>query len=820
MRMKPWIPFLFMLFLSLGIEVHVKAHVIDETKTYKIQNYENYYPLIQSYTGESGVTFESYSPKWNQISQLQALEKELLQNKQWAELAYLDKVMIFPDYPTGDNSILGQYFAQYYVYENGQLEYDDGRVIHLYGGNDFTTVEDVAYTLSHEYGHHFTYYYFIQKEQLLPDDWLKSEYVYSRALNQYANIHVDGSGPYRWNLAEIVAEDYVQLFGSETAIQQSLPMNTDISSPFETPDVQAYWKKILGNGYEPKEALRLYLTNFHKDPYYSYYDVQFTIANLNQPAYIRGEGDFSKGYSSYLTTIRPESKGQAWVYQQELPYQQTGWMLDGSVNETITVQAISYEDQGFNQGSAFLKLPLNNLPQLVTTEEQLKKENVRYYTMAEKKRMLTEIANEKGIPAEILKAIAFVETGMKQFDEEGNPIVSEDGGIGMMQVTLSDEEMSAKGIDKEKLMWDTRYNIEVAADILLEKWNYSFLPKVNDHHKNYIEDWYFAVMAYNGLSKRNDPSIEQEETPYQERVFEVIRNYSLLEIGETPALDIRYTNPEKPDVMVFPEGDYVWPTKTRTRQNFQVGDVVYTFNPYAAYSNVRDGVDGDVRLRAEHYTPVKIVSGPYETEKNPNNQYVMYEVEGNGFTGYIASSNLMYSDTIKLFPDIVRGEVARAVAYLQNLEVINGYTDGTFRPNEPLLRRHAAKLLVKALGLELPEDYQVKATDMKPGDLGYDDMAIAEAYGLMGNGGQLRPDEHLTRAQMAAILVRAFGHLMEKPTTNYSFQDVDETFWNYKDINTLAHNKITIADPFRPNTTVTRSQFSLFLQRTLQLEEN
>ncbi|MCL6507591.1 MAG: S-layer homology domain-containing protein, partial [Bryobacteraceae bacterium] len=88
--------------------------------------------------------------------------------------------------------------------------------------------------------------------------------------------------------------------------------------------------------------------------------------------------------------------------------------------------------------------------------------------------------------------------------------------------------------------------------------------------------------------------------------------------------------------------------------------------------------------------------------------------------------------TRPLFPDLEDEELKQAVQRLYERSIVTGYPDGTFRPNEKLLRRHAARMIVKELGLKLPEGYQPKATDMKPGDAGYEDMAIAEAYGLLG----------------------------------------------------------------------------------------
>jgi hypothetical protein len=446
-------------------------------------------------------------------------------------------------------------------------------------------------------------------------------------------------------------------------------------------------------------------------------------------------------------------------------------------------------------------------------------DNAVHYSKSEMKGLLREVAIEYNIPPEILKAIAYQESnGITQFNSDGSPYISEeDGGIGVMQITLTPEELKSRNLDPERLKWDTRFNMEVGAQILSEKWKYD-LPKVNDHNKKFLEDWYFAVMAYNGLSRRNDPTLDLTKLPYQESVYNYIRGLSLQEVGETPELSIQYPDKDAPDLMVFPENiDYKWSTKIRTSQDLVEGDVVYTYNPFFEESNVRDAVNGSISHEVKHYTPLRITEGPFETN-NDRNLYVMYKVEGNGFDGYISSSNIIYSDTLKLFPDIDRGEVARAVSYLQLRDIINGHDDGTFKPDDILIRRHAAKLLVKALDLKLPEGYEMKATDMNPGDLGYEEMEIVEAHGLMGVNSDLNPNEDLTRSQMAAILVRAFDEYYAEPTKNFTFKD-QAGIWNYDDVNILANNGITVADPFRWDEPTTRAHFALFMERTIQIME-
>ena len=117
---------------------------------------------------------------------------------------------------------------------------------------------------------------------------------------------------------------------------------------------------------------------------------------------------------------------------------------------------------------------------------------------SEIKTMLYNAAVARGIPPEILYGIAYQESGWRQFDSSGNPLMSGygDGGIGIMQIT------SYGTYDIEKLKWDINYNINAGADILIGKW--SWTPSIGDENMNCYENWFYAVWAYNGWTANNE----------------------------------------------------------------------------------------------------------------------------------------------------------------------------------------------------------------------------------------------------------------------------------------------------------------------------
>lgn len=118
---------------------------------------------------------------------------------------------------------------------------------------------------------------------------------------------------------------------------------------------------------------------------------------------------------------------------------------------------------------------------------------------AEIRAKLAAAAVARAIPPKILYAIAFQESSWRQYDAKGQPLVSADGGIGIMQVT------SYGPYDVARLKTDIDYNIAAGADILLEKRGYapSVIPVIGDGSPACYENWFYAVWAYNGWTAGN-----------------------------------------------------------------------------------------------------------------------------------------------------------------------------------------------------------------------------------------------------------------------------------------------------------------------------
>ncbi|AJK90062.1 S-layer protein [Lysinibacillus sp. A1] len=156
------------------------------------------------------------------------------------------------------------------------------------------------------------------------------------------------------------------------------------------------------------------------------------------------------------------------------------------------------------------------------------------------------------------------------------------------------------------------------------------------------------------------------------------------------------------------------------------------------------------------------------------------------------------------------------IEYIAPRGIINGYPDGTFRPDESIQRQHVAIIFTRAFEL-VPRREAIPFNDVAPSHPYYEEiMKLQQAKIIDGSNGSFHPSESLTRAQMAKIIVLAFG-LTPEGTSH--FEDVSTTHWAHDYIATLEDHGVALGDNgiFRPNEPVTRAQFIAFFYRALHM---
>ncbi|WP_349408661.1 S8 family serine peptidase [Pseudalkalibacillus sp. SCS-8] len=197
-----------------------------------------------------------------------------------------------------------------------------------------------------------------------------------------------------------------------------------------------------------------------------------------------------------------------------------------------------------------------------------------------------------------------------------------------------------------------------------------------------------------------------------------------------------------------------------------------------------------------------------------------FELKVVDMAGHTTIKNITIINTDKkpkAFKDMKDGFWAKdAVETLNVMGIINGYNNGKFGVNDKVTRLHAALMIVRALDLETDNLPDPKFKDVKKGDTGYEAVAAIANAGIMtGYNGKFNPNETLTRAQMAKILVDAYDL---EGSTNDRFTDVPVGHWAKDYINTLVANNMTSGYPdgsFKPNKGITRAEFATFLSRAI-----
>ena len=113
-----------------------------------------------------------------------------------------------------------------------------------------------------------------------------------------------------------------------------------------------------------------------------------------------------------------------------------------------------------------------------------------------------------------------------------------------------------------------------------------------------------------------------------------------------------------------------------------------------------------------------------------------------------------------LFSDVSGGDAASsAITLLYRLRVVEGYGDGRFGPSDPITRAQAAALLVRSQGWATLLAGAPSFSDVSPNDWSYNFIETARAHGVV-NGytdGTFRPNAVVNRAELAAMAVRTGG---------------------------------------------------------------
>ncbi len=455
--------------------------------------------------------------------------------------------------------------------------------------------------------------------------------------------------------------------------------------------------------------------------------------------------------------------------------------------------------------------------------------------------MIEEVALQKQIPPVILKAVAWKESRKNQF-LNGKPFIHA-GNQGIMQIN----EVHNSRLDREALLYDTRYNIEVGADVLLSRWFFDGIATVGDRDPDVLENWYFALWGYNGWLGRNNP-VDRNGNTYQDGVFELIRTrydvpvsnlgWNQVPSGVRTPRGFNVSNPDslsRGHLLFFQPGDRVeaapedlwlleapvephtgWApggSQLRVVSDARLEDGAYWYQ----LESLQNGSEG--WARGIDLIPVAVA------EMDENDAFT--SMNGATEEEQIGEPDAPEEPEEPTFQDMIDHPAQEAVERLSAAGIVSGTARDKYDPDRPMTRQELAVVFEKAFDLDeeaaglqpegIPEDWD------KVSDWAQDSLETALAHRIITGhpDGTIRPTDHATREQGLMMLVKALElELEEDSEREPSYGDAHRlSDWAVPAVNLLIEWEILEASEetnLNPGRALTRAEMAILLDRIKQ----
>lgn len=187
-------------------------------------------------------------------------------------------------------------------------------------------------------------------------------------------------------------------------------------------------------------------------------------------------------------------------------------------------------------------------------------------------------------------------------------------------------------------------------------------------------------------------------------------------------------------------------------------------------------------------------------------------------TSVVALAPVNAAEVQENFSDVEKGKTYyEAVKFLKDNNIVEGFGDGTYRPEQHVSRGEAAKMVALALGLDTENVVNPGFTDLAETSRWYKYVAaLADAEIVTGfENKTYKADQTVTRSEMAKMIALAYD--LEATEVTTPFLDVDHSKWHGKYIAALFQNNVTTGKTltsFAPYENVNRGQMALFVYRS------
>lgn len=237
--------------------------------------------------------------------------------------------------------------------------------------------------------------------------------------------------------------------------------------------------------------------------------------------------------------------------------------------------------------------------------------------------------------------------------------------------------------------------------------------------------------------------------------------------------------------------DYTLSDAARTGYTFYGWDLTKSGNTYTftamwtkATSTVPYMLNGE-----DHYAYIK---GYPNGSFKPNATITRAEAASIFYRLLTDSTRKTYSTTYNTFKDVpAKAWYNTAVSTMAKLGIVNGGSDGYFRPSDPITRAEIAAMIARCDGNSYGNAY-TNFSDVK-GHWAANYIARAYELGwINGYGTTYAPDKYITRAETVAILNRVLNRAPQTTSDLLSglntFNDVSVTSWYYLDVEEAANS--------------------------------
>ena len=158
------------------------------------------------------------------------------------------------------------------------------------------------------------------------------------------------------------------------------------------------------------------------------------------------------------------------------------------------------------------------------------------------------------------------------------------------------------------------------------------------------------------------------------------------------------------------------------------------------------------------------------------------------FARLIANNIYMDKEYDTSFPDVGEGWSKDYIGYLEKFSVVTGYEDGTFRPQNYITRAEMAVMLAKAEGYDISGYMSSDELAYPDVDEGYSEWAVKAIKYLTDRGimegypdGTFGPNRPITRAETVATVNRVLAD-MTVGNIEVLPSDMTEAHWAYNDV--------------------------------------